>query len=267
MLEYAGDEDGFGRSEDNPLDADCVIVDETSMVDIFLARALLKAVRPGARIVFVGDKDQLPSVGAGNVLKDFIESGIVPVVKLTEIFRQAAESNIVMNAHRINRGEYPVILNKATDFFLERRFTPAEAAASVVTLVKSRLPQYLGIDGLRDIQVMAPMKKGDVGVYALNRLMQQELNPPAPGKAELRRGDELFREGDKVMQTKNDYELEWARGDEEGKGVFNGDIGYVSEVDRGDGALVVAFDDGRVAKYADGAHLDELELAYCVSVH
>jgi exodeoxyribonuclease V alpha subunit len=206
-------------------------------------------------------------VGAGTVLKDFIESGIVPVVKLTEIFRQAAESNIVMNAHRINRGEYPVILKKDTDFFLERRFTPAEAASSVVALVKSRLPAYLGVDGLRDIQVMAPMKKGDVGVYALNRLMQEELNPPAPGKGELRRGDALFRAGDKVMQTKNDYELEWARDDENGKGVFNGDIGYVTEVDRGDGSLVVTFDDGRVAKYEDGTHLDELELAYCVSVH
>ncbi len=267
MLEYAGDEDGFGRGEDNPVDADCVIVDETSMVDIFLARALLRAIKPGARIVFVGDKDQLPSVGAGNVLKDFIESGIVPVVKLTEIFRQAAESNIVMNAHRINQGAYPVILKKDTDFFLERRNTPAEAAASVVALVKSRLPAYLGIDGIKDIQVMAPMKKGDVGVYALNRLMQEELNPPMPGKPELRRGDALFRTGDKVMQTKNDYELEWTRGDEDGKGVFNGDIGYVSDVDRAEGALVVTFDDGRVAQYEDGTHLDELELAYCVSVH
>lgn len=267
MLEYAGDEDGFGRNEENPVDADCIIVDETSMVDIFLARALLRAVRPGARIVFVGDADQLPSVGAGNVLKDFIESGAVPVVKLTEIFRQAAESNIVMNAHRINRGAYPAILNRDTDFFFERRQSPGEAAASVVALVKSRLPQYLGIDGIKDIQVMAPMKKGEVGVYALNRLLQEELNPPMPGKAEFRRGDALFRVGDKVMQTKNDYELEWTRGDEDGKGVFNGDIGYVTEIDRGEGALTVAFDDGRVAGYEDGGHLDALELAYCVSVH
>ena len=266
MLEYSGDEDGFGRGADNPVDADSVIVDETSMVDIFLMRALLKAVRPGARIVFVGDADQLPSVGAGNVLRDLIESGVVPVVKLTEIFRQAAESNIVMNAHRINKGEYPVILNRDTDFFLERRETPRDAAASVVALIKTRLPQYLGIDGLKDIQVMAPMKKGDIGVYAINRLLQQELNPPSPDKAEARRGDAVFREGDKVMQTKNDYELEWTRGDEDGKGVFNGDIGYAISADAGEGTLLVEFDDGRRARYEE-SKMEELELAYCVSVH
>ena len=266
MLEYAGDDEGFGRDHDNPLDADAVIVDETSMVDIFLMRALLRAVKPGARLVLVGDADQLPSVGAGNVLKDMIASGVIPVVKLTEIFRQAAQSNIVMNAHRINRGEYPVILNRDTDFFMERKRSVQEVAQAVVALVKARLPRYLGVDGLRDIQVMAPMKKGDAGVFELNRLLQAELNPPGPGRAELKRADGLFRVGDKVMQTKNDYELKWEKDGDEGEGVFNGDIGYVSAIDRDEGLLRVEFDDGRIAEYT-GGELDELELAYCMSVH
>ena len=266
MLEYAGDEEGFGRDADNPLDADVVIVDETSMVDIFLMRALLRAVKPGARLVLVGDADQLPSVGAGNVLKDMIGSGVVAVAKLTEIFRQAAKSNIVMNAHRINHGEYPVILNRDTDFFLERHRSVQEVAQSVVALVKRRLPGYLGVDGIKDIQVMAPMKKGDAGVYELNRLLQAELNPPSPAKGELRRADSIFRVGDKIMQIKNDYELEWEKDGEEGEGVFNGDIGYVKAVDREEGGLTVEFDDGRVAEYVAG-ELDELELAYCMSVH
>ena len=266
MLEFAGDEEGFGRDQDNPLDADAIIADETSMIDIFLMRALLRAVKPGARLVLVGDADQLPSVGAGNVLKDLISSGIVPVVKLTEIFRQAAQSNIVMNAHRINRGEYPVILNRNTDFFLERHRSLQEVAQSVVALVKRRLPGYLGVDPMRDIQVMAPMKKGDAGVFELNRLLQAELNPPSPGRAELKRADGLFRVGDKVMQTKNDYELEWEKDGDEGEGVFNGDIGYVTAIDRDEGTLTVEFDDGRVAEYT-GGELEELELAYCMSVH
>jgi len=266
MLEYAGDEEGFGRDSDNPLDADAIIVDETSMVDIFLMRALLRAVKPGARLVLVGDADQLPSVGAGNVLKDLIASDVVPVVKLTEIFRQAAQSNIVMNAHRINKGEYPVILNRDTDFFLERKHSLQDVAQAVVALVKKRLPKYLGIDGVRDIQVMAPMKKGDAGVYELNRLLQAELNPPRPGCPELRRAEGIFRVGDKVMQTKNDYELEWEKDGEEGEGVFNGDIGYVYDIDREDGTLTVDFDDGRRAVYA-AAEIEELELAYCMSVH
>jgi exodeoxyribonuclease V alpha subunit len=267
MLEYAGDDEGFGRDGDNPVDADAVIVDETSMVDIFLMRALLRAIRPGARLVLVGDADQLPSVGAGNVLRDLIDSDAVPVVKLTEIFRQAAQSNIVMNAHRINKGEYPVIVNRDTDFFLERKGSAQESAQSVVALVKKRLPGYLGVDGLRDIQVMAPMKKGAVGVIELNRLLQQEMNPASPGKAQLHRGDTVFRLGDKVMQIKNNYDIEWKKGDEEGKGVFNGDIGYVTYVDREATSMTVEFDDGRSADYESGAPLDELELAYCMSVH
>ena len=267
MLEYAGDDEGFGRDHDNPVDADAIICDETSMVDIFLMRALLRAVRPGARLVLVGDSDQLPSVGAGNVLRDLIESDVVPVVKLTEIFRQAARSNIVMNAHRINKGEYPVIVNKDTDFFLERKNTAQEAAASVLALVKNRLPKYLNVDGLKDIQVMAPMKKGGVGVFELNRLLQQELNPAKPGRYELHRGDVIFRMGDKVMQIKNNYDIEWTKDGEDGTGVFNGDIGYITHVDREGASMTVEFDDGREVQYESGPQLDELELAYCMSVH
>lgn len=267
MLEYAGDDEGFGRDGENPVDADAIIVDETSMVDIFLMRALLRAVRPGARLVMVGDSDQLPSVGAGNVLKDLIESDTVPVVSLTEVFRQAAQSNIVMNAHRINRGEYPVIVNRDTDFFMEKKLSAQEVVQSVVALVKQRLPKYLGVDSLRGIQVMAPMKKGAVGVFELNRILQQELNGASPRKLELRRGDTLFRLGDKVMQIKNNYDIEWKKDGEEGKGVFNGDIGYVMFVDRESTYMTVDFDDGRSVDYEAGPQLDELELAYCMSVH
>ena len=163
-----GEGQGFARDADNPLDADVVIVDEMSMVDIFLMRSLLRALRPGARLILVGDADQLPSVGAGNVLRDLIDSRVVPVVRLTEIFRQAQESMIVVNAHRINRGETPLMRARNTDFFIERRDSAAECAKSVVGLVKERLPKYLNVDRLRGIQVMAPMKKGDLGVFSLN---------------------------------------------------------------------------------------------------
>ena len=265
LLEYNGEQQGFARDEDNPLDADVVIVDEMSMVDVFLMRSLLCALRPGTRLLLVGDVDQLPSVGAGNVLKDLIASDTLRVVRLTEIFRQAGESQIVLNAHRINRGEYPLIRTKGTDFFLERRQAPAEVASSVVALVQTRLPSYMGFDSLRDIQVMAPMKRGDVGVFALNARLQQALNPPGD-KPEIAHGGAIFRRGDKVMQVRNNYDLVWDRSGEEGEGVFNGDIGYILAVDRRAKALTVEFDDGRVAEY-DESLLDDLELAYCMSVH
>ena len=266
LLEYAGEEGRFLRNEQEPLDCAAVVVDEMSMVDIFLFRALLRALRPGTRLVMVGDKDQLPSVGAGNVLKDMLESGAVPSVTLTEVFRQAASSMIVRNAHRINRGEYPEVRTRDTDFFLERRESMRTAVDSVVQLVTTRLPRYLGVDPLRGIQVMAPMKRMDAGVYALNAVLQQAINPPAPGKRELRRGETVFREGDKVMQVKNNYDMGWTRGMEHGLGVFNGDIGYVAAADPHNEELTVAFDDGREALYAL-ADLEELELAYCMSVH
>ena len=266
LLEYAGEEGRFLRNEQEPLDCAAVVVDEMSMVDIFLFRALLRALRPGTRLVMVGDKDQLPSVGAGNVLKDMLESGAVPSVTLTEVFRQAASSMIVRNAHRINRGEYPEVRTRDTDFFLERKESMRAAVDSVVQLVTTRLPRYLGVDPLRGIQVMAPMKRMDAGVYALNAVLQQAINPPAPGKRELRRGETVFREGDKVMQVKNNYDMGWTRGMEHGLGVFNGDIGYVAAADPHNEELTVAFDDGREALYAL-ADLEELELAYCMSVH
>ena len=266
LLEYSGEGQGFVKDEDDPLEADVVIVDEMSMVDIFLMRSLMRALRPGARLVLVGDADQLPSVGAGNVLRDLIDAGAVRVVRLTEIFRQAQQSMIVVNAHRINHGEYPVFRVKDTDFFVERKENPAQAAQTVVGLVQSRLPKYLNADGLRSIQVMAPMKRGDAGVFALNRALQQALNPSAANRPELTRGDCIFRLGDKVMQVRNDYDIEWTGPDKDGTGVFNGDIGYIVEVNRGESKLTVEFDDGRRAVYDTGM-LDELEPAYCMSVH
>ncbi len=265
LLEYSGERQGFARDEDDPLDADVVIVDEMSMVDIFLMRSLLCALRPGTRLLLVGDVDQLPSVGAGNVLRDLIRSDTLRVVRLTEIFRQAGESQIVMNAHRINRGKYPEIRTRGTDFFLERRQTPEEVGASVVALVRTRLPNYMHLDSLRDIQVMTPMKRGDVGVFALNARLQEALNPPGD-KPEIAHGGAVFRRGDKVMQVRNNYDLAWTRDGEDGEGVFNGDIGYILAVDRRARALTVEFDDGRVAEY-DETLLDDLELAYCMSVH
>ncbi|MBQ6373138.1 MAG: ATP-dependent RecD-like DNA helicase [Clostridia bacterium] len=266
LLEYSGEEHGFMRNGDDPLDADVVIVDEMSMVDIFLMGSLLEALRPGTRLILVGDADQLPSVGAGNVLRDLIAAGAVPVVRLTEIFRQAGQSQIVVNAHRINRGEYPQIRARQTDFFLERRDDPAQVAASVVALVQKRLPDYMGLDPLRDIQVMAPMKRGEIGVHSLNALLQQAMNPQKPDVPELQRGQTVFRRGDKVMQVRNNYDLEWRRDGDDGVGVFNGDIGYITAVDRRERTLTVAFDDGRTADY-DDTMLDDLELAYCMSVH
>ena len=266
LLEYSGEVGGFQKDEDDPIPADVVVVDEMSMVDIFLMRSLLKAVKPGAKLILVGDADQLPSVGAGNVLRDLIASGALPVVCLDEIFRQGRDSHIVVNAHRINHGEYPLIQNKDTDFFLERKDSAQAAQQSVIALVQARLPRFLGVDSLRGIQVMAPMKKGALGVVQLNAMLQAALNPPCREKAELTRGDCVFRAGDKVMQIRNNYDLEWKRGDESGEGVFNGDIGYIVSLSRMDREMIVEFDDGRRAVY-DDAMLDELELSYCISVH
>jgi len=236
------------------------------MVDIFLMRSLLKALMPGAKLILVGDADQLPSVGAGNVLRDLIESEQLPVVCLDEIFRQGRESHIVVNAHRINHGEYPLIQNKDTDFFLERKESAQSAQESVTALVQKRLPKYLGVDSLRGIQVMAPMKKGPLGVWQMNQLLQAVLNPPGREKGEIARSEGVFRLGDKVMQIRNNYDLEWTRGSETGEGVFNGDIGYIISLSRMDREMVVEFDDGRRAVY-DDTMLDDLELSYCISVH
>lgn len=266
LLEFGGEESSFARDEDNPLKAEMVIVDEMSMVDIFLMQSLLKAIKPGTRLVMVGDADQLPSVGAGNVLGDLIESGVLPVVRLTEIFRQAGESMIVQNAHRINRGETPIMNGKGTDFFIERKDTIQATGNTLVQLVAQRLPAYMNLDSMKDIQVLSPTKKGDVGVWQLNKMLQIALNPKQLGVPERARGDTLFRKGDKVMQTRNNYQMEWSRGTETGTGVFNGDMGFITDIDNEEQIIEVTFDDERVAEYDDTV-LDDLELAYCVSVH
>ncbi len=270
LLEYGGEEGSFARNADNPIEADVLIVDEMSMVDVFLMRAFLRALLPGTRLILVGDADQLPSVGAGNVLGDILESDAVPVVRLTEIYRQDAQSMIVVNAHRINHGQAPVLNSRGGDFFLERCEQAVDAAERIAELVSVRLPPYLSLDPMRDIQVLSPMKKGDCGVYALNKRLQERLNPRRDGVAERVFGDTVFRVGDKVMQTRNDYQMTWTRPtgglSEEGQGVFNGDMGQVVGLDPGERTLTVRFDDDREAVYED-AQLEDLELAYCVSVH
>ena len=278
LLEYSGEQGSFTRTEDNPLEADCVIADETSMIDLILMRALLKAIRPGTRLILVGDADQLPSVGPGNILGDILESGEVPCVRLTEIFRQSGESHIVLNAHLINSGKMPLLNMKGTDFFFERRTSLAEAAQSITALVTSRLPGYLQYPeadrlslSVRNIQVLAPSRKGECGVNNLNLRLQEVLNPPAPDKPQFLWGETVFRLGDKVIQTRNDYRLPWRRitaggNEEEGAGVFNGDVGFITAVDPDNHILTVRFDEDREAVYESG-DLEDLEQAYCLSVH
>lgn len=250
----------YRMNESNPLSADLVVVDEISMADVYIFNALLKAVRPSARVVLVGDKDQLPSVSPGNVLADIIASGIAPVTYLTEIYRQDAASLIVVNAHLINEGKMPIIRNSSRDFFFDNKQAPEDVVRDAVSLVTERLPNYFHISP-SDIQVLAPMKKGATGVELLNAELQRALNPA--GK-EAVIGGVTFRDGDKVMHTVNNYDLAWRRGTEEGKGVFNGDVGIVKDIIRGE--IVVEFDDGRIVEY-DRASQEDLMLAYAVSVH
>ena len=273
MLEYnyaeGDDRMIFGRNAENPLDAGCVIIDEVSMVDILLFEGLLAAIKPGTRLILVGDADQLPPVGAGSVLSDLLASGAVHSTRLTDIFRQAQESMIVVNAHAINRGEYPEFNGRGTDcFFLERR-TEREIADTIKQLCSERLPKYYdNIDPYKDIQVLTPTKKGICGSVELNKLLQAVLNPPLPSKAEKQFGEKIFREGDKVMQNKNDYQLEWKdmRSFQTGMGVFNGDMGVVSAVDNDSGTVAVCFDESRMVIY-DYMNLDELEPAFALTVH
>lgn len=268
LLEFNGEDGHFQRDEQNPLDCTCVIVDEMSMVDVFLMRSLLRALRPGTRLLMVGDADQLPSVGAGNVLGDILKSGAVPAVRLTDIFRQAEKSQIVLNAHRINRGEAPLMNKKNSDFFFVRQTTQEAAAEAIVGLCRDRLPAFLGTDApARDIQVLSPVKKSGAGVHQLNTLLQAALNPPAAWKKEVLYGDRTFRAGDKVMHVHNNYQLAWKSDDgTEGEGVFNGDVGFISAVDSEDRVVTVRYDDERTVEY-DYQQLEELELAYCLSVH
>ena len=267
--EFAGGKVHFAYNEYNPLDADVLIVDETSMVDCIVFNSLLKALPKGCRLVLVGDKDQLPSVGAGNVLGDIIASGLFEINYLTYIYRQASDSLIVSNAHLINQGKMPVFNNKSQDFFHLPTCDTQETANHVVSLVTTRLPGYTKTD-MREIQVLSPMKIGPAGVENLNRLLQQQINPYQKGKNQLNVGNTIFREGDKVMQTQNDYEIEWMRkvdgAIEFGQGVFNGDIGYITKVNVLEGFLEVTFDDGRVTEY-NRSDMSSLMLAYAITVH
>lgn len=270
LLEYSYGEAGFGRNAENTLLADVVIVDEMSMVDVPLMAALLRALAPGTRLIMVGDSDQLPSVGPGNVLRDMVDSGQIPVVRLTEIFRQSGRSAIVTNAHRINEGHMP-ILEGLEDFGFEPMEEQEAVIRRLIALNSGKAAKLGAQEPLQDIQVLAPMKKGPLGVYNLNKRLQEALNPPAHKKKERKYGDVVFREGDKVMQIKNDYRLAWTRSlpqrpPEMGEGVYNGDLGTIMSIDLYDQTLEVLFDDGRSAVYAFSM-LEELELAYCISIH
>jgi exodeoxyribonuclease V alpha subunit len=253
LLEYSP-QHGFQRNEEHPLEVDCLMVDEASMLDLLLTNRLLKAVDPAAHVLFVGDVDQLPSVGAGDILRDIIASARVAVVRLTEIFRQAADSGIVVNAHRINRGQFPV-LNEFDDFYFFSKEDPEAAAELLVDVVRRRMPRKFGLDALDDIQVLAPMYRGACGVSNLNEMLQIALNPASPRKQEKRLGGRVFRVGDKVMQTRNNYD----------KDVYNGDIGRVTRIDTVEQTLTVRVDDRPVVY--DWVELDELVHAFAISVH
>ena len=262
---------GFSRNEEHPLEADVIIIDEMSMVDLPLMYALLKAIVPGTRLVLVGDRNQLPSVGPGSVLKDIIDSACFPVVMLRKIFRQAQESDIVVNAHKINRGEEVILDNKSKDFFFLKRQDPNTIINVLITLIRQKLPKYVDAKPY-DIQVLTPMRKGLLGVERLNRILQEYLNPPEKGKEEKEYGDRLFREGDKVMQIKNNYQLEWEVSTkygmtvDKGLGIFNGDMGIIRKINTYEESVTVEFDEHRKVKYPYSL-LEELELAYAITIH
>lgn len=261
----------FERNEENPLEADVIIIDEMSMVDIFLMNALLKAVSVGTRLILVGDINQLPSVGPGCVLKDIIRAGSCPVVQLTRIFRQASQSDIIVNAHKINRGEHVTLDNKSRDFFFLQRQDPNVILRVVLALVQEKMPRYVEARPT-DIQVLTPMRKGSLGVENLNEMLQRYLNPPSPEKNEKETARGRFREGDKVMQIKNNYQIEWEARNrygiaiDKGTGIFNGDMGIVQQIDLLAETMEVLFDDYRTVTYSFQM-LEELELAYAVTIH
>lgn len=273
LLQNQGEYSVFNKDEDDPVEADVIIIDESSMVDILLMSALLKAVRNGSRLILVGDVNQLPSIGAGNVLKDIITCGLIKVVELDEIFRQARESAIVMNAHRIIKGEYPVLNEKERDFFFIKQSNPELIKQTIADLITKRLPSYMGCNPLTDIQVLTPMRKSLLGTRNLNHILQSVLNPESSGKYQKEHGQTVFREGDKVMQIKNNYHMPWrmytARNGlqpEDGQGVYNGDTGLIQSIDRENETLEVLFDDNRLVTY-DFTQLDELELSYAITIH
>ena len=260
----------FEKNEDDPLETDVLILDESSMIDIVLMHGLLKAINDGTRLIIVGDANQLPSVGAGNVLKDILKSGVIPVVRLTEIFRQAQQSSIVTNAHKINNGEYPDLTKKDNDFFFIRRSNINELCSLIVDLVKRRLPKYLDCKP-QEIQVLAPMRKSQIGIEQLNPILQEALNPPSPDKRQKEYRSVIYREGDKVMQIKNNYSTPWKvihKGHilDEGIGVYNGDEGIISFIDEDNEYVEVEFEGHKIVHY-DYSQLDELTLSYAVTIH
>ena len=261
----------FGRNEQNPLETDVIIVDEMSMVDTFLMHALLKAITIGTRVVFVGDVNQLASVGPGNVLKDIIDSGQFSVVKLTKVFRQAGESGIVVNAHKINAGQQVALDNSTGDFLYIERENAQMALNATIGLLKTKLPGYVGAKE-QDIQVLTPMRNGILGVNSLNEQLQKFINPPSPDKSEKEIAGTIFREGDKVMQVKNNYQLSWEQRSASGRifdtgsGIFNGDMGIVTKINNTTNYIEVVFDDDRYVTY-DTKQAEELELAYAITIH
>ena len=264
-MEFSKDNEArFNRNENNLIDEDVIIVDEASMVDIFLLESLLRAMKPKSRLILIGDSDQLPSVGAGNVLNDLIESSVFPTVKLTEIFRQARESLIITNAHLINAGEYPDLNSKNSDFFYIDR-NDNDIPATIADLCKNRLPKTYDLSIFDGIQVITPSHKGAAGTVVLNSILQAAINPKKNTKSEKNVRDVVFRVGDKVMQVRNNYDLEWTRNEQSGVGVFNGDIGFICDIDKAEETLSVDFD-GRIAEY-DFTQLDELEHAYAITIH
>lgn len=274
LLEMGVSEDEnsyYGKGESEPLEADVIIIDEASMIDIMLMHSLLKAIKLGTRLIIVGDVDQLPSVGAGNVLKDLIESNFIKVVRLKDIFRQGEESLIVTNAHKINNGEMPYINRRDGDFFFENKDNVDLILSTIIDLINRRLPNFKKAwDKYRDIQILTPTRKGILGVQNLNNKLQEVLNPKSPSKREKELKEVIFREGDKVMQTKNNYSLKWIRvngsGENEGVGVFNGDMGFIQSINEEEKTITIIFDDERKVIY-DYIYLDELELAYAITIH
>ena len=270
LLEY-NPQEGFVRNKDNPLVYDLIIVDEMSMVDVPLMHALLNALPRGTRLLLVGDADQLPPVGCGDVLRDCLDSGRLPVIRLTEVFRQAAQSRIITNAHRINQGQMPILSEEESDFIFEEILPPERILNRVRDLCQRECSRLGTSEPLMEVQVLAPMKKGMLGVENLNRVLQAALNPASDSKPEHTFGETLFREGDKIMQIKNDYKVSWTRLDpsgamQEGTGAFNGDLGTLYRLDNLNKSLHVLFDDGRLAEYSF-TQSDELDLAYCISIH
>lgn len=268
-FEYSNDENdrpGFRRNENDLLEENVIIIDESSMIDNILMSGLLRAIKPGARIILIGDADQLPSVGAGNVLRDLLDCGRFATVRLDEIFRQAQQSLIITNAHMINKGEIPRMDVKDNDFFFLSRNTDEDIAFTVTDLYKNRLPRTYGKETIENIQVITPSRKGDAGTDNLNVLIQEALNPAVSGKREHKHRERIFREGDKVMQIKNNYEIDWTREDDStGTGIFNGDIGKILRIDNLNECMEIVFDDRHVTY--DFTMLDELEHAYAITVH